>query len=1480
MPNNKSPEPVFTEAVPSSAAAESASANPGGWECGRDPVAEVLEELRRHPGEEGRKQRILVLRAARERRLGIPFLGILLLRELFQNAPVTEVGEVALELSESTPEDHQDCILVQQCLMADEKIDRAVDFTRRAVARYPNSHHLWHNLGVCQRMLGRLTESLEAFRAAVGSCPYSEVSLTMAGSVLRELGCLDEALEFQGAAVRCNPKSALALYNLGNALLSKEDLASAVVAYKRALELRADWPELLNNLSATLARLDRHTEAIPYLLSLCKMREDSEVELARLSLALREANRPAEALELAEILVGKSPKEPKYRMLKGASLVRVGRAADAVKEYQRAMELNPDDMECCNSMIYASNYLPYERPEELFALYRQFGGRVAALGHVRSCGTPPLQPFPRKLRIGYVSGDFCHHPVTTFIEPVLEAHNRSEFEVFCYYNHSRVDAFTRRIQSRPLQWRVILGLSDEAFCTLVQNDRIDVLVDLSGHTARNRLTAFARKPARVQLTMVGCMQTTGLDTIDYRVTDEWLDPVGLTEGYHSERLIRMRSGAVCFSPHPSSPEVSPSPFLQGAPFTFGSFNNMAKVTPPVLDLWAAVLASAPQARMQVVADSEEFFLREMEKRGIGKERFVILRRMAEVQYLEAHAAVDLLLDTFPFNGLTITSNALWMGVPCVTLSGNTSASRAGTSLLSRLGLEQFVTRTEADYLRVAVDCANNPNELVQVRAELREKMRRVWADGEAYTRELEAVLKDVWERETGQRVVSPTQEGVGDAVVETPASVSSPASPHDCGGRLTLAGENSGGVALPGGQSEVQVAASNSFELVSWVNKLASLGAGEAEAQRPDALRYLLSLEDPCSRLMAVKTLCETDTANWRQLAVCGELFARMRCVQEAGSCFGPAMAGPTSSSEWAWLGDVFIRAGCMSDAVEALKKACLGEGVTPVMLVALGLLLLEVGEWREAEPHFRRAVGLSPSRTEAYFGISDCLYRKGDFRGALQVAEPVFRTSEDPKMLLNLAAYHEKCGNIVEAIVLIERAREKNPDSCAAYMNLGNCFLVLGMLDATLAAYQKGLSLSPDSPHLHSNLLHTLTYSPEFDQPTAFARHREFARKFEAPLLPHKPHSNTRDPERRLKIAYVSPDLRSHSVVYFVEPMLQNHDHSKFEVFGVPSYTWRDGVTDRLRSHCDQWIDAGIMSDEALAEALREAGIDIVVDLICHSNHSRVLMLARKPAPLQVTMIGMQQTTGLDSVDYRVTDAVMDPPGMTEQFHSEKLLRLPVAFVFNPPAYAPVVEPLPALKNGFVTFGSLNNFAKVNDGVRDAWIRVLKAVPNSRFICLAPQGTGLEAAMAEAGVGADRLVVSPRLHMVAYLELHHQIDFVLDTFPFAGLTVSAMAAWMGVPTLTIAGKTSAARAGASLQHSLGLDEFIAQNPDDFVEKAVKIASDFAHLAEVRASMRERMAVQFTDGEAYMRSFEAGLRQAWREWCAQNPEPTPGGTTS
>jgi predicted O-linked N-acetylglucosamine transferase (SPINDLY family) len=341
--------------------------------------------------------------------------------------------------------------------------------------------------------------------------------------------------------------------------------------------------------------------------------------------------------------------------------------------------------------------------------------------------------------------------------------------------------------------------------------------------------------------------------------------------------------------------------------------------------------------------------------------------------------------------------------------------------------------------------------------------------------------------------------------------------------------------------------------------------------------------------------------------------------------------------------------------------------------------------------------------------------------------------------------------------------------------------------------------------------------------------------------------------------------------VAFFIEPILRWHDHSKFEVWGILSHTWRDGKTDQLKGYCDHWLEAGGLSNEALAKKLRELEIDILIDLICHSQGSRVLTFARKPAPVQITMIGMQQTTGLDAMDYRITDAIMDPPGLTEAYHSEKLIHLPFAFVFQPHANTRPLSSLPALRNGYVTFGQFNNFAKAHPGVLQAWAQVMKRVPNSRFMAVVPKGTIFEAYMLEAGIAPERLIVKERQSESGYLQMHEEIDFALDCFPFAGLTVSAVAAWMGVPTLTISGNIPSARAGASLQHALGLDEFIVSNPEEFVERAVAIASDLPKLASIRASMRERCARQLTNTESFMKAYEESLRQAWRTWC-QKPD--------
>ena len=219
--------------------------------------------------------------------------------------------------------------------------------------------------------------------------------------------------------------------------------------------------------------------------------------------------------------------------------------------------------------------------------------------------------------------------------------------------------------------------------------------------------------------------------------------------------------------------------------------------------------------------------------------------------------------------------------------------------------------------------------------------------------------------------------------------------------------------------------------------------------------------------------------------------------------------------------------------------------------------------------------------------------------------------------------------------------------------------------------------------------------------------------------------------------------------------------------------------------------------------------------------------------------------------------------------------MRLPLAFCFQPPNPSPPIAPLPAQQTGIITFGSLNNFAKAHTGVLRAWAQVLKQVPNSRLVAVVPEGTLFEATMAAEGIAPERIIVSPRKSHAAYLHMHDEIDFALDCFPFGGLTVSSVAAWMGVPTLTISGSTPSARAGASLMHSLNLDEFIATDPQDFVTRAVAIAADLPHLAAVRASMRDRMALQLTDASAYTRAFEKQLRSAWSQWCDDSSTEDP-----
>jgi predicted O-linked N-acetylglucosamine transferase (SPINDLY family) len=453
------------------------------------------------------------------------------------------------------------------------------------------------------------------------------------------------------------------------------------------------------------------------------------------------------------------------------------------------------------------------------------------------------------------------------------------------------------------------------------------------------------------------------------------------------------------------------------------------------------------------------------------------------------------------------------------------------------------------------------------------------------------------------------------------------------------------------------------------------------------------------------------------------------------------------------------------------------------------------------------------------------------------------------------------------QSLLTTDKVIEKMPDSDEAYQNLSKNFWGLGMPNEAHAACEKAVRLKPDRASNHDNLLHTLNYLPEINPSLYLESHLRYAEIFEKPILTAPHHTNSREPERKLRIAYMSPDLRSHSVCHFIEPILRGHDRSRFEIFGIYTNPWRDSTTDRLEQLCATWIEAARLSDEELADRIRAEQIDILVDLACHTSGNRLLVFPRRPAPIQITMIGMQQTTGLLSMNYRITDADMDPPGMTESLHTETLLRLQRGFVFTPPESREPVGPLPALRSGHITFGSFNNFAKTHPGVLQAWATILARVPNSRLGAVVPEGAAFESYFEAAGIAPERIFRMERASGDAYLRMHHACDIALDCFPFAGLTVSLFAAWMGVPTVTIAGRIPSARGGVSILRGLGLDEYIATDTEEFVERAVALASDWGHLARIRSSMRERMEGGLCNPGKFLHDYETQLRRVWRDWC-------------
>ena len=380
------------------------------------------------------------------------------------------------------------------------------------------------------------------------------------------------------------------------------------------------------------------------------------------------------------------------------------------------------------------------------------------------------------------------------------------------------------------------------------------------------------------------------------------------------------------------------------------------------------------------------------------------------------------------------------------------------------------------------------------------------------------------------------------------------------------------------------------------------------------------------------------------------------------------------------------------------------------------------------------------------------------------------------------------------------------------------------------------------------------------------------------APNSPALPFANPRDPGRRLRVGYVSPDFRRHSVSYFLEPLLAAHDRAGFEIFCYAEVIQPDEVTARLQRHADHWLITAGMPDDALAARIRADGIDILIDLAGHTAGNRLPLFARRPAPIQATWLGYPNTTGLPAIDYRLADAISDPPGWGDALASETLLRLPGGFLcFGPPVHAPPPGVPPCLAAGAVTFGSFNNPAKISLPTIESWSAILKRLPDARLLLKSRQLVDamtwvlLRTRFAERGIPANRVdMLGFQADTVSHLEVYHRVDIALDPFPYNGATTTCEALWMGVPVVTLAGDRHAARVGASLLSRVGLDGLIAASRDEYVERAVDLAGDRERLAALRSTLRPDMAASsLCDATAFARGVEAAYRGIWERWQAR-----------
>ncbi len=520
------------------------------------------------------------------------------------------------------------------------------------------------------------------------------------------------------------------------------------------------------------------------------------------------------------------------------------------------------------------------------------------------------------------------------------------------------------------------------------------------------------------------------------------------------------------------------------------------------------------------------------------------------------------------------------------------------------------------------------------------------------------------------------------------------------------------------------------------------------------------------------------------------------------------------------------------------------------------------------------RIVEDDPSRIDIMFMFATIFTRLRQLDKAEFWHKKFLEKELHPLVLFGLAGVCRSAGRLSEAIQHQKKAVELFPDSPELLSALAEFMMHSGQTEQAIDLLQKSVEKQDVDPIVHSKFLWHMHQLPDVSRDMLFDEHKRWA-GIHAPLsLVRTSHENTPDLDRKLRVGYISPDFRMHSVAYFFESLLDGHNRSEVEVYGYGNVDIPDQLTMHLQQKFDHYQNIFGTDDKTVADMIEQDRIDILVDLAGHTGGYRLLVLAHKPAPVQVTYLGYPDTTGMQQVDYRLTDSLVDS-SQSQQYHSEELVFLPNGFLcYKPPGLEIPIASLPAAEKGFITFGSFNNNCKINPYIMALWAQILTANSNWRLLLKFAAGNDQKVKdnylqnFEQLGVSRDRVEIHGKKPFIEHLRLYNQVDIALDTYPYNGTTTTCEALWMGVPTISLVGEHHASRVGLSILSRVGLEFFAASSPDEYIAKATSLARKPEALAAIRASMRQRMAAgPLCNAKAFARDLETAYRKMWYKWC-------------